>query len=261
MPGIFDTHAHLNDKSLQKDIPGAIRRAAEHGVNRVICPGYNLATSRSAAQIAAEYKNVWASVGVHPHDSKHFDDVALRELRHLAEQPKVVAIGEIGLDYYRDLSPRPVQESVFRMQTALAKELGLPIIIHNRDAGADILRILKNEGVPEAGGVLHCFSEDADYALDVIEMGFYIGIAGPVTFSKSTDLREAVKAAPIERILVETDSPYLTPEPFRGRRQNEPALVHIVAQKVAEIRNLDVADLAKITTDNALKLFSKIGGG
>lgn len=259
MTGIFDTHTHLNDKYYSSDLDGAIARAADQGVDRIICPGYDLPSSRRAVEIARSYDNVWATVGVHPHDAESFDDKALAEVTKLAAEPRVVAIGEIGLDYYRDLSPRPAQISAFKAQIRLAKELDLPVVIHNRDAGADVIRILEEECVPPGFGVMHCFSEDVDYAMQVVDLGLYVGIAGPVTYTKNDYLREVAEKVPIEKILVETDAPYLTPEPFRGRRRNEPALVRLVAEKVAELRNLSLETFAQDTTANALRLFRKIG--
>jgi TatD DNase family protein len=260
MHGLFDTHAHLNHREFRDDVAGAVARAAAEGVDRIICVGFDLPSSRRAVEIARQYESVWAAVGVHPHDAKTLTDEGLAELKRLAMEPKVVAIGEIGLDFYRDLSPRPVQEEAFRAQLRLAEELAMPVIIHDRDAGSDILRIIEDEGTPAAGGVMHCFSEDADYALRAVEMGFYIGIAGPVTFDKSEKLREVVRAVSEDRLLVETDAPYLTPEPFRGRRKNEPAFVRLVAEKVAEIRVVDLATVARVTTANAVRLFKGVEG-
>lgn len=259
MPGIFDTHTHLNDKYYNGDLPGTIKRAADEGVNRMICPGYDMPSSRRAVEIASQFDNVWATVGVHPHDADSFTNETLSEIAKLADSPKVVAIGEIGLDFYRDLSPRPAQEAAFRAQIGLAKELGLPVVIHNRDAGSDVIRILEDEGVPPDSGVMHCFSEDSDYAIRIVEMGLYVGIAGPVTYSKNDYLRNVAQTVTEDRLLVETDAPYLTPEPFRGRRRNEPALVRLVAEKVAELRGIDIETFAKISSANAERLFKKIG--
>jgi len=258
MQGLFDTHAHLNDKKFSRDIGGAIARAAAEGVERITCVAWDMASSRMAVEIAGRNKNVWATVGVHPHDANFFDDQSLAELAKLAEHPKVVALGEIGLDFYRDLSPRPVQESVFRAQLQLAKELNMPVVIHDRDAGESILKVLEDVGLPAAGGVMHCFSEDLRYARRIIELGMYIGIAGTVTYAKSQMLADVVKAVPEDRILIETDSPYLTPVPHRGSKMNEPAYVRFVAEKIAELRGADSATIARITTENAMR-FYRIG--
>jgi TatD DNase family protein len=258
---LIDTHTHLNDKTIAADLAGVMARANAEGITRMICPGYSVQTSSLAVKIASEKANVWATVGVHPHDAAKFDDAAMKKLSQLAGEPKVVAIGEIGLDYYRDLSPRPVQQEVFRIQLRLAKELGLPVVIHNRDAGEDILKILEEEGAPPASGVMHCFSEDADYAIKVTDLGFYIGIAGPVTYGKNEKLRQVVERITEDRLLIETDAPYLTPEPFRGRRRNEPALVRYVAEKIAEIRGIDLEAVARITTCNAMRIFRGMDAG
>lgn len=256
---MFDTHAHLNDRAFKNDIEGVLTRAADAGVDRVICPGYDLTSSRKAVEIAGKYDNVWAAVGIHPHDAKSLTDEAMAEIRMLAAKPKVIAIGEIGLDFYRDLSPRAVQEQALRSQLRLAKQLGLPVIVHDREAGADILRVIEDEGPPDAGGVMHCFSGDLDQAERVLALGFYLGFAGPVTFGKSRNLREAARSIPIGRLLIETDSPYLTPEPYRGRRTNEPAFVRVVAEKVAEVRGVDLEEIAGATSENTLRLFERIG--
>ena len=253
---LFDTHAHLNDNRLKGDITGAIERAASQGVDRIICVGFDIPSSRAAVDLASKYERVWAAVGVHPHDAKTLDDKALAEIETLARKPKVVAIGEIGLDFYRDLSPRPVQEKAFRSQLTLAKELDLPVVIHDREAGSDLLRVIEEEESPPAGGVMHCFSENLEFALRAIELGFYIGIAGPVTFAKSYALRDIVGAIPMDRLLVETDAPYLTPEPYRGRKNNEPAFVRLVAEKVAEVKGMDFGEVARITSANAARLFA-----
>lgn len=255
MQELFDTHAHLNDRQLDSDIAGVLARAAAEGVERVTCVAWDMPSSRRAVKIADDYENVWATIGVHPHDAKSFTDESLAEIRELTAHPKVVALGEIGLDFYRDLSPRPVQESVFRIQLQLAKELDLPVVIHDRDAGSDVLRVIEDEGLPPAGGVMHCFSEDVEYAMRVIELGMYIGIAGPVTYPKSQMLAEVASTVPENRLLIETDAPYLTPMPHRGRKTNEPAFVRLVAERIAELRGTDLATIAGITTANAMRLY------
>ncbi|MEN6520294.1 MAG: TatD family hydrolase [Armatimonadota bacterium] len=255
MQTLFDTHAHLNDSQLEVDIDGILARAEAEGVDRIACVAWDMPSSRSAVEIADKYENVWATVGVHPHDAKSVTDESLTELRKLAVHPKVVAFGEIGLDFYRDLSPRDLQESVFRSQLKLAKELDIPVVIHSRDAGADTLRIIEDEGLPAAGGVMHCFAEDTEYAMRVIELGMYIGVAGPVTYSKSEKLVDVVRAVPVESLLIETDSPYMTPMPYRGRKINEPAFVKLVAEKIAELKGIDLDAAAEITTANAMRMY------
>lgn len=258
MLSIFDTHAHLNDRRLIGDIEAVLARAEAEGVSRMICAGYDLDSSRNAVAIAEKFENVWATVGIHPHDAKTLDDEALAEIAELAGRPRVVAIGEIGLDYHYDLSPRPVQAEAFRRQLDLAVKLAMPVVIHERESGDDAYRIL-SENIPPEGGTMHCFSGDTAHAKRMVELGFYLGIAGTVTFKNAQTLREVVKVAPLDRLLVETDCPYLTPEPFRGRRQNEPALVRIVAEKVAELRGIDLEEAARITTENAFRVYRRLG--
>jgi len=257
MNDLFDSHAHLNDHRLYKNLEGVLEHAYEAGVSRIICPGYDIESSKLAVEIAQKYEMVWAAVGIHPHDAKLLNDDALNELKSLAQHKRTVAIGETGLDFYRNLSPREAQEESFRKHIRLAKELSLPIIVHDRDSGKECLRILVDEGIPSAGGVFHCFSQNADFARGIIDAGLHIGIAGTVTFDKSGKLKSVVESVPLNRLLIETDAPYLTPEPFRGRRNNEPAMVKLVAEKIAEIRKTDFAQIAKATRENAERLFFK----
>ncbi len=258
MPDIFDTHAHLNDRRMKDDVDGVLSRARASGVTRVICSGYDIESSRLAVEIAERHDNVWATVGVHPHDAQTLTDSMLAEITELAARPKVVAIGEIGLDYHYDRSPREIQAEALRRQLKLAQTLGMPVVIHERESGDDAYNIIA-ENLPKAGGVFHCFSGDTAHAARVMGLGFYLGISGTVTFKNAQALREVVETAPIERLLIETDCPYLTPEPFRGRRQNEPELVRLVAQKVAEIRGTEPDEVARATTENALRLYTRIG--
>lgn len=250
---LIDTHAHLNHDDYSKDVPEVLVRAREAQVWQVIVPGYDRSSSEKAVELAQDF-GLAASVGIHPHGAADLRKEDLEWFREQADLKKIVAIGEIGLDYYRDLSPRDMQQQAFRAQIALAKDVSLPIIVHNRDAGEDTLAILKDENASEVGGVLHCFSEDLEYASQAVEMGFYIGIAGPVTYKPSSALQEVAKGIPLNRILVETDAPYLSPQKFRGCR-NEPAYVRLVAEKIAELRGIPVKEVAAATTRNALSLF------
>jgi len=251
---LIDTHAHLDDEKFKDDVADVIANAAAHGIDYIINPASNLASSQAAVQLAQTYDSVYAAVGVHPHDATGLDETVMQQLRVLARCPKVVAIGEIGLDYYYDFSPRDVQKVAFRQQIRLAKELGLPIVVHDRDAHGDVLQILREEDAGQAGGVLHCFSGSVEMAMECLKMGFYLSFGGPVTFKNARRLPEVAAAVPLSKILVETDSPYLTPEPYRGRR-NEPAYVRHVAAKIAEIKGVDLGVLARITTENARRLF------
>jgi TatD DNase family protein len=252
---LVDTHCHLNHPDLTGDMPEVLRRAEEAGVCRVVCVGYDLETSVLAVKIARQIRMVSAAVGVHPHDAGTFTKDVAEQIKHLAEDKEhVVAIGETGLDYYRDLSPRDAQQRAFRAHIELAHELDLPLVIHGREAQADVITILQECGLPNRGVVMHCMPSDADFARKALELGCYLGIAGPVTFQNAANLREIVSGLPLDRLLVETDSPYLTPHPHRGGR-NEPAYVRLVAEKVAEVQGIPFAEAAAATTANACKLF------
>jgi TatD DNase family protein len=254
IPAITDTHVHLNLDSYDGDRDEVIARARDAGIGLMVNVGFNLATSRESVALTESHEQIYASVGLHPHDAAEMTDALLGELRTLAHHPKVVAIGETGLDYYRDLSPRDAQEAAFRSQIRLAKELELPLIVHNREALEDVLRILDDEGAPVGGGVMHCFPGDAEYAREVVARGFYVGVGGPVTYSKRERLTGVVESVPLNRLLIETDAPWLPPVPHRGKR-NEPAYVALVASAVADIRGMALQDLARATTGNALRLF------
>ena len=231
-----------------------IERAWAAGLNRIMNPGVDLETSRRAVALAESQPQIFAAVGFHPHDAAKMGADELGALRELAQRPKVKAIGEIGLDYYRDLSPRVIQAQAFRQQLELAAELDLPVIIHCRDAFEDVITILREwqAGLSNkrARGVLHSFSGDRAQAEQVFEIGFRVGLTGPITFPKAEEMRAVAQSAPIDRILIETDAPYLTPAPNRGKR-NEPAYVRRVAEKIAEVRGLPVETVAAQTTANA----------
>jgi len=248
---LIDSHAHLDSPKFDGDREAVVERAREAGVAAILNVGGDLASSRAAVALAERYDFVYAAVGVHPHDARTVTPAVLDELRALARHPKVVAVGEIGLDYYRDLSPRPVQRQAFADQLALAAELGLPVVVHSREALDDVLAGLRGW---EGTGVLHSYSGGLERLEEVLELGFSIGISGPVTFPKAERLRVVAAAVPLERLLVETDCPYLTPVPYRGRR-NEPAYVRYVAQAVARARGMEAEPLARATADNARRLF------
>jgi len=248
---LIDSHAHLDSSKFDGGREAAIERAREAGVVAILNVGGDLASSRAAVALAERNDFIYAAVGVHPHDATTVTPAVLDELRALSRHPKVVAIGEIGLDYYRDLSPRPVQRRAFAEQLALAAELELPVVIHSREALDDVLAALRGW---EGSGVLHSYSGGPEWLGEVLELGFSIGISGPVTFPKAEPLRAAAAAVPLERLLVETDCPYLTPVPYRGRR-NEPAYVRYVAQAVARARGMEAEPLARATADNARRLF------
>jgi len=252
---LIDTHTHLDDARYDGDRDAMIDRARQAGVERFVTIGCDLATSRAAVALADQHQFVYASIGVHPHEVKHISEGWYDEFRRLACNKKVVAYGEIGLDYhYNHSSPRDQRER-FREQIQLARELHLPIIIHTREAQDDTITILKEEKAAEVGGVFHCFSGDAWLAQDALEMGFYLSFSGILTFQNATMLRDIAKHTPLDRLLVETDCPYLTPVPHRGKR-NEPAYVAHVAKQLAAIHpELSPEEIEQHTTENARRLF------
>jgi len=296
MIDLIDSHAHLDFPQFNDDREIVIKRAREAGLVAILNVGTDLASSRAAVALAEQYDFIYAAVGVHPHDAKTVTPDVLAELRALARHPKVVAVGEIGLDYYRDLSPRPVQRRAFADQLALAAELRLPVVIHSREAHDDVLAVLREWGrFPPGGGteggvtsppvggieggrraagvglfgdgqvwrkrvgvdtrrsILHSYSAGLERLEEVLKLGFSIGISGPVTFPKATGVRAVAAAVSLERLLVETDCPYLTPVPYRGRR-NEPAYVRYVIEAVARARGTSAEVVAHATADNAWRL-------
>ena len=255
---LIDTHSHLDDRRFDRDREAVIARAQEAGVHTFITIGCDLATSRAAVALADRYPFVYATVGVHPHEVRHVKDAWFTELRDLARHPKVLAYGEIGLDYHYDHSPRDIQRARFREQVRLARELTLPIVIHTREAQEDTIGILKEERASELGGVFHCFSGDAWLAKDALDLGFYVSFSGVITFHNATMLREIAVTVPMDRLLIETDCPYLTPVPHRGNR-NEPAYVKLVAEQIAHVRSargpMSVEEVGQITSANARRAF------
>ena len=253
-PDLFDTHAHLHFPEFAGDLGTVLERARAAGVRRMLTIGTDVETSRAAVGLAAREPDVWASVGVHPHDAGDADATALAEIEDLAAEPRVVAIGETGLDFFRNLSPRDAQERVFRAQLALARRVGKPVIVHCRDAHEETLAILADERVGETGGVMHCFSGDTAIARRCLDLGLLISLAGPVTYPKARALPDVATFVPGDRLVVETDCPFLPPQPHRGKR-NEPAYLAITAARVAELRGESLQTLAARTSENAAKLF------
>jgi len=249
---LIDAHAHLDDRTFDKDRAAMIADlfAADIGV---ITVGADLASSREAVRLAERHRGIWATIGVHPHDAKTVTPSVLRELEDLAKSPRVVAIGEIGLDYYRDLSPRDVQRRAFAEQLELAKRLELPVVVHNRQSTDDLVAILRKAGRTHAG-VVHSFLGDLVLAETFLGLGLHLGVGGPLTYPANAALRDAVRRVPLERIVLETDCPYLTPVPHRGKR-NEPAYIELVAAEIARLRGISIDDVASQTTVNALALF------
>ncbi|MCL2837590.1 MAG: TatD family hydrolase [Oscillospiraceae bacterium] len=286
---LIDSHAHLDDRQYNNDRASVIEDIRASGITNVINIGADMRSSRASVKLAAEHDFIYATVGVHPHYAKSMTDESIAELKALAANPKVVAIGEIGLDYFRNNSPRDVQQYWFRKQLQLAKELNLPVVIHDRDAHADCIEILKSEiGFPKneshcskffgkdeqpparrsfsdgfcpetsnegvLRGVMHCYSGSAEMAEQLINMGFYISFGGVVTFKNARVAIDALRMLPIDRLLIETDCPYLSPEPHRGER-NTSAYMPLITQKVAEIKGLSYEEVCNITAENTRKLF------
>lgn len=251
---LFDTHAHLNAEQYNEDLEQVIERAKSEKVEKIVVVGFDRPTITRAMELIEAYDFMYAAVGWHPVDAIDMTDEDLAWIKELSQHEKVVAIGEMGLDYYWDKSPKDVQKEVFRRQIALAKEVNLPIIIHNRDATEDVVTILKEEGAAEVGGIMHCFTGSLEIAKACMEMNFYISFGGPVTFKNAKKPKEVVKDIPSDRLLIETDCPYLTPAPFRGKR-NEPSYVKYIAEQIAELREISFEELAALTTENAKKVF------
>lgn len=253
---LIDTHTHLNDAKFAKDCESVIARAREAGVTRMINMGDTLASSEQAVTLAEAHEGLYAGVGIHPEEA--FEMTAREDdiLAAWAAKPEVVAIGEIGLDYYWEKDPdkRRLQQRIFIRQLDLARQLHLPVCIHDRDAHGDTLAILKREG-RGIRGVLHCYSGSLEMARELLKLGWYLGVDGPLTFKNAAKLPEIVRAMPLERLLVETDAPYMAPVPMRGKR-NEPSFVRFVAAKVAELRGLSLEEVARVTTRNAENLYT-----
>ena len=251
---LIDSHAHLEMPDFKKDLEAVIQRAQDSGVGYIFTVGTEKRDWKRALEIANAHPSIYAILGVHPHNAKEIDGETYPILRKLCQDKKVKAYGEIGLDFFRNLSPRDVQLKRFREQIGLAMELQLPIVIHDREAHQETLEILKSEKAEDCGGIVHCFSGDYDMAKKCIDMGFFISIPGSITFKKAEGFREIVKRLPLNSLLVETDAPYITPEPFRGKR-NEPSYVRYTAQKVAEIKKISFEKVAEATTENALRVY------
>lgn len=257
LPALVDSHAHLDFKNFNRDRDAVIQRAVDYGLKLVVNVGFNMPSSREAVALAEKYPLVYAAVGVHPHDAANVPDNYLAEMQEMARHPKVVAFGEMGLDYYRDRSPRWQQWAVFSQQLRLAREVNLPVVIHSRDAHPETLALLEEEGLPAAGGVMHCFSGDLALAEKVIAMGLYVSIAGPVTYPRNHALKQVAASIPEEWLLVETDAPFLPPGPWRGKR-NEPAYTTFIVEKIAELRGTTAEKIGQACLENARRLFSRV---
>ena len=256
---LIDTHCHLDFERFDDDRDGIVARAVEAGVRRIIVPAIDRDNGRAVLQLSEEYEGVYTAVGIHPNSTAEWQDKWISELHGLAGHEKVVAIGEIGLDYYWDKSPKQIQQRALAMQLELAAELDLPVVIHNRESSVDVLRLLAASSLAgrEGSGVLHSFSADWQTAKTALDLGFYLGFTGPITYKNADELRDIAAKVPLDRILVETDAPFLAPQKFRGKR-NEPAYVALVAERLAVLRGMETAVLAQQTTDNAHRLFSRM---
>lgn len=257
---MIDTHCHINFEAYDEDRPQVIERAAQAGVTRIINPGVDLESSRAGVVLAAQYDEIYAAVGVHPNSTAKWNESQFETFVAMAREPKVVAIGEIGLDYYWDKSPKQKQFTAFEAQLALASLLELPVIIHNREASDDIMEILEKwaadlpDSLKNRPGVLHSFSASAEIATRALKIGFYLGFTGPITYKNADDLRRIATNVPLDRILVETDGPFLTPMPFRGKR-NEPAYIPYMIERLATLKQISDGEMAQATTENAERLF------
>ena len=249
---LFDTHAHLNDPAFDPDRDALIQGLPEKGIGLVMNVGCCLESSRDCVKMAETYPHIYASVGSHPDSANEVNEKVLVEYRMLCKHDKVKAIGEIGLDYYYEDIPRDIQQKAFRMQMELAKELNMPVIVHERDAHQDGLMIVKD--FPSVTGVFHCYSGSAEMARQLVNMGWYIGFTGVLTFKNARKAVETASTIPLERIVLETDCPFMAPEPFRGKR-NDPGYLFRMAEKLAEIRGISVEEVEAITTENAKKLY------
>ena len=254
--GLIDSHAHIQAKEYAGEIEAVIGRAREAGVEQIIVVGGagEMSSNTAALALAESYANLYATVGMHPHDAKQVGEEELQQLKKLAAHSKVIAVGETGLDYYYNHSPRDVQREVFRQFICLAGEMKLPLVVHERDAASEAAELLRNEGAGKIRGVIHCFTGDYEAARTYLDLGFYLSFTGIITFKNAAALRDVVRRVPLDRIFVETDSPYLTPVPHRGKR-NEPAFVTLVAAAMARVKDLPMEEIIQATSRNVQDLF------
>lgn len=250
----IDTHVHLNADQFQEDLQEVIERAYAAKVEKMVVVGFDRQTIERAMQLIDEYESLYAVIGWHPVDAIDCTEKELAWIEELTHHPKVVGIGETGLDYYWDKSPKEVQQELFRKQIRLAQKVNLPIVIHNRDATGDVVKILREENAHTVGGVMHCFSGSVETAWECIKMNFMISLGGPVTFKNARMPKKVATEIPLEHLLIETDAPYLAPHPHRGKR-NEPSYVPLVAEEIARLKEISVEEVAKATTENAIKMF------
>ena len=248
----FDSHAHLDDPRFEQDFAEILARMRENGVTGMMNIGCDLPSSERSVELAGRFDWVWAAVGSHPDDADHVDTARIERYRALCKHPRVKAVGEIGLDYHYEDVPRDVQKQAFRMQMQLAREVGLPVVVHEREAHGDAMELL--DDFPDVTGVFHCYSGSAEMARELVRRGWYVGFTGVVTFKNARRAVETVEALPLDRILIETDCPYMAPEPYRGRR-NDPSYVPLVAARIAGIKGISPEEAGRITRENAARLF------
>lgn len=255
--GLIDSHAHIQATEFATDVAQVIQKAQEAGVEKIIVVGGagDLSSNDAALELAQSFPGLFATVGMHPHDAKEVSEKELKRLMELIRSPKVVAAGETGLDFYYDHSPRQVQIDLFSRFIEMARETGLPLVVHNREAEREVAELLRREGKGDLRGVIHCFTGDYDSAKGFLDLGFYLSFTGIITFKNADSLRDVVRRLPLDRILVETDSPYLAPVPHRGKR-NEPAFVRLVAEAVAKVKGISLDQVAQATRHNTCRLFS-----
>ena len=253
---LIDSHAHIQGKEYAGEAAAVVERARAAGVERIIAVGGagDMSSNSDAVALADSFANIYATVGMHPHDAKDVGSDELQTLKDLTRHPKVIAVGETGLDYYYDHSPRDIQRRAFAQFIHMAREAELPVVVHERDAASDAAELLRSEGERKLCGVIHCFTGNYEAARAYLDLGFYISFTGIITFKNAHALRDVVRRVPLERMLVETDSPYLTPVPHRGKR-NEPAYVRLVAATVADIKGVTLEQVARVTTQNTRQLF------
>lgn len=252
---LIDSHCHLDMESYQNNLEAVLSSAIDVGIQKIITIGIDLDSSQKAVQLAIQYPQVFATVGIHPHSAEEASEEAYSTLKHLSDDKNVVGFGEIGLDYAKKYAPVSIQKKEFSRQLEMAKDLHLPVVIHDREAHQDTLEALKNHGPFPDGGVLHCFSGDLHLAEEILALGFYISIPGIVTFKNASQLQEVVREVPLDRILLETDGPFLAPEPWRGKI-NTPSFILYTAEKVAHLKEMSLAEIAQQTTVNSKQLFS-----
>ncbi len=251
---LFDTHAHLNVKQFSEDVDEVIKRASAHEVSDIAVVGFDEETITKALELSRNYENIYPIIGWHPTAAGSYNDEVEEKLVHLLQTEDIIAMGEMGLDYHWMEDPKEVQKEAFRRQIRVAKELDLPITVHNRDSTEDVYQVLKEEKVGDTGGIMHSFNLDQEWLARFLDLGMHISFSGVLTFKNAPKVKESAKLVPLDKLLIETDAPYLSPEPNRGKR-NEPSYVRFVAKKLAELRGMSYEEIAEITTENAKRLF------